>query len=378
MALDSARLVARSLSRSWPKPPARMWAAVAAGIVGVLLTTAMLLISASVLDAIKGASISGIRSDTVAVEARTPGGLTAERARHIEEQAGTAASRVLVINTSVGAAPDGELKPAIVYGVDQRLADFVDRELRDQIRKSPLSEPNQVYVTRMWAKEHGVGTGDSIRVTASSGVHTLKVAAILDSEVANNGAVVIAPKETVASVFERGASTDVLLLAPGEKGTEAVRADAEQAADGAAGVMRPSELFSGYNKQFQTSLTILAMFAVIAVLTSAVVLFLAWRLALNDARPMLARMRLFGVRTRDLMLGSAVVMVPVLLLSYVVGALLGVLVGIQMSSFTRQITELTQQAVTPGTPWQMPVLGALAAALLMRLFSSRINYSFRE
>ncbi|WP_399081998.1 ABC transporter permease [Streptomyces sp. BBFR2] len=341
-----------------------MVAAVAAGIGGVLLTTAMLLISAAVLDAIKSASISGIRSDAVAVEAKTPGGMTDSLTRRVEEGAKTPASRALVINTSVGAT-EGKMTPAIVYGVDQRLGDFVGKVLRDQIEDRPLTRPDQVYLTRTWAADHGLQAGDSIRVSAPSGTRTLKVAALLDGEIANHGAVVIAPKQTVASVFGRGTRTDVLLLSPGDRGTEAVSASAREAVDGAAGVMRPAELFSGYQKQFQTSQTILAMFAVIAVLTSAVVLFLAWRLALNDARPMLARMRLFGVRTRDLMLGSAVVMVPVLLGSYVVGAALGVLVGARMSSFTKQITELTQQAVTPGVPWQMPVLGAFAAAVVM-------------
>ncbi|WP_137975745.1 ABC transporter permease [Streptomyces violaceusniger] len=76
-------------------------------------------------------------------------------------------------------------------------------------------------------------------------------------------------------------------------------------------------------------------------------------------------MRLVGVRTKDLMLGSAAVMVPVLLASYAISAALGVLVGIRMSSFTKQITELTQQAVAPGVLWRTPVTGSFVAALLM-------------
>jgi putative ABC transport system permease protein len=365
MALDSARLVARSLSRSWRRRPARMVSAVAAGIGGVLLTTAMLVIAVSVLDAIRGASIAAIRSDVVAVEARTPGGMAPDVVQRIEDEAGTPSSRALVVNTTVSATPGGEMTPSIVYGVDERLGAFIEEDLGGQIQDQPLTAPDEVYLTRTWADEHGAQAGDTIRVSAPSGVREWRVAALLDGEVANNGAVVIAPIQAVASAFERGSHTDVLLLDTAQRDPGAVRGAAREAADGAAGVMSPGELFSGYNRQFTTALTILATFAVIAVLTSAVVLFLAWRLALNDARPMLARMRLFGVRTRDLMLGSAVVMVPVLLVSYVIGAALGLAVGTRMSSFTRQITELTQQAVVPGTSWQTPALGALAAAVLM-------------
>ncbi|MEC4015034.1 FtsX-like permease family protein [Streptomyces sp. H27-D2] len=364
MALDPARLVARSLSRSWRQRPARMAAAIAAGIGGVLLTTAMLLVSASVLDAIKGASISGIRDNVVAVEARAPGGMSKAVVDRTERETGVRGSRALVISTSVATKPGGDTTPIIVFGVDQRLGNLTDKTLADEISRTRLG-PDEVFLSAVWADDHAVGKGDVIHVGSPTGMQTWKVAGLLNGEVANRGAVVIAPLPSVATAFDRGDNSDVLLLDPGKKSRGEIAAVAQKAVDGAADIKHPGDLLSGYSKTFRTSLTILGMFAVIAVLTAAVVLFLTWRLALDDARKTLARMRLFGVRTKHLMLGSAAVMVPLLLGTYVIGAGLGVFVGTLLGSFTQQITDLTQQAVTPGLPWQWPVAGAFVAAVLM-------------
>ncbi|MFK4071119.1 FtsX-like permease family protein [Streptomyces sp. NPDC029674] len=363
MALDPYRLVSRSLSRSWRRSPARMASAVAAGIGGVLLTTAMLLVSFSVLDAIKGASIGGIRENVVAVEARAPGGLTEGVATRAEQETGVKASRVSVISTRAS-HPGQDSDPVIVFGIDQRLASLTDDGLARQIERSTLGA-DEVFLTEKWADDHGLKKGDKVSVTSPQGVQKWRIAALLKGDVANQGAVVIAPQPTVATAFDRGSHSDVLLFDGKGKDRAGLEAAAEKAVAGAADIKKPSEVLSGYSKTFRTSLTILGMFAAIAVITAAVVLLLTWRLALDDARTTLARMRLIGVRTRHLMFGSAAVMVPLLLGTYVVGAGLGIWVGSMLSTFTKQITDLTQQAVTPGLPWQGPVIGSFIAVVVM-------------
>jgi putative ABC transport system permease protein len=357
-------LVARSVFRGWRQAPGRAVAAVVAGIAGVLLTTSMLFISTAVLDAIKGAPISGVKAGTVAVEALAPGGMSPGLAARIENRAAVAGSSVLVANARAMAG--GALTyPVIVFGVDPNIAQFTGSGLGRQFRAHPLSGLDQVYLTRSWAASHGIRQGEQVSLLTPTGVRKLQVAALLDGTVANQGAVIIAPRPAVASAFLRGQNVDVLLLAPGARGAAAVSAEARAAAGGAAAVMAPASLFSDNSRTFQTPRTILLLFAVIAVLTAGVVLFVTWRLALEDARPMLARMRLVGVRTRSLALGSALAMLPLLLVTYVTGAALGVLLGIRMSSFTAQITILTQQAITPGIPWVRPAVEAFVAALVM-------------
>ncbi|AXX30980.1 ABC transporter permease [Actinosynnema pretiosum subsp. pretiosum] len=362
MALDATRLVARSLTRSWYFRPARLAAAVASGIAGVLLTTAVLVVYFAVQDALRGAPITAVRDGIVGVEAKAPGGMTPAVVQRVRDT-GLPATSMLVVSAS-RVEDGGESTPVLVFGVDADLADYVDDDLARRTRDRPLAA-DEVYLAADYADPRGIGAGDRIRIGGTSGVRTWTVAAVLPGEVANRGSVVIAPRPVVAEAFGRGERSDALLVDPGDRDRAGVVADVTDAVDGSAAVKEPGDLLSGYRKAFQTFLTILSMFAVIAVLTAGVVLFLTWRLALDDARPALARMRLTGVRTSHLMLGSAAVMAPILLVSYAVGAVLGVLVGRDLGSFARQITDLSQQAVTPGTPWQLPALGALVAALLM-------------
>ncbi|SDG03851.1 putative ABC transport system permease protein [Lentzea fradiae] len=365
MALDATMLVSRSLMRSWYFRPARLAAAIAAGIAGVLLTTAVLVVYFAVYDALRGAPITAVRDEVVAVEASAPAGLAPSVVDEVGQRTGLPTTSMLVVSAS-RLQDDGTTTPMLVFGVEPELGDFVDDDLAEQTREHPLG-PGEVYLAAAWADQRGVKAGDEIRVGGTTDVRTWKVAAILRGEVANRGSVIIAPRPVVAEAFGRGEFTDVVLVDQRGQDRARVVADATAAVDGAAAVKDPKDLLSGYRKSFQTFLTILAMFAVIAVLTAGVVLYLTWRLALDDARPALARMRLTGVRTSHLMAGSAAVMVPILLVSYAIGVVLGVLVGSRLDSFSRQITDLSQQAVTPGTPWQLPALGALLAVVLMFL-----------
>jgi putative ABC transport system permease protein len=365
MALDATRLVSRSLLRSWYFRPARLAAAVAAGIAGVLLTTAVLVVYFAVYDALRGAPITAVRDGIVAVEASAPGGMAPSVVDEVGKRTGLPTTTMLVVSAS-RVDDDGASTPMLVFGVDPTLGDFVDDDLARQTRDSPLGA-DEVYLAAAWAEPRGIKAGDTIRVGGTTDVRTWKVAAILRGEVANRGSVIVAPRAVVAEAFGRDTFTDAILIDQQGHDRARVVADATAAVDGSGAVKDPRDLLSGYRKSFQTFLTILSMFAVIAVLTAGVVLFLTWRLALDDARPALARMRLTGVRTAHLMAGSAAVMVPILLVSYVIGVVLGVVVGGNLGSFTRQITDLSQQAVTPGTPWELPALGALVAVVLMFL-----------
>jgi putative ABC transport system permease protein len=363
MALDTTRLVARSLMRSWYFRPARLTAAVAAGIAGVLLTTSVLVVYFAVQDALRGAPITAVRDGIVAVEANAPGGMTPAVVKQVQERTGLPTTTLLMASASV-IAGDGSSTPMLVFGVDRSLNDFVEDDLAAQTRATPLKS-DEVYLSAAWAKPRSLRAGDMIRIGGTTDVRPWRVAALLRGEVANRGSVIIAPRPAVASTFGRGTATDAILIDPGGRDRSRVVAAATAAVDGAATVKDPGDLLSGYRKSFQTFLTILTMFAIIAVLTAGVVLFLTWRLALDDARPALAMMRLTGVRTTHLLLGSAAAMLPVLLVSYTIGVVLGILVGRRLGSFARQITDLSQQAVTPDTPWELPAQGALIAVLLM-------------
>src|ERR1019366_1869583 len=144
-----------------------------------------------------------------------------------------------------------------------------------------------------------------------------------------------------------------------------VREHAAALVDGAADVVSPNQVFASYARIYRTPLTLVAILGAVAVLVGCVVLFLTWRLALIDARPLLSRLRLLGVRSSDLLLGSGLVLVPVLVICYAIGATIGCLVGLSLSSFRNQILNFTGQAFDPSLNLTLPLAGGLAASLVM-------------
>ncbi|MCM6773129.1 FtsX-like permease family protein [Nocardia sp. CDC159] len=360
----STTLVARALARGWWRRPIRLIAAIVAGIGGIMLTTAVLLLAATVMGAIRNAPVQGVADGTIAVEAQAQAGMSEDMVAKIAAASGGAAtSRMVVANTELNI--DGRFRPVVVLGVDPMLPGMLDPSAVALADGRMSLTPGAVYLAERWAGEHGIGTGDDIAVATTTGVARWKVAGLLRQDFANRGAVAIAPIADVAKAYERGTNTDVLLLKPGRFDESETRSAVSAVLDGAAQVKDPADLFSGFNRTFKTPLSILAMFAAISILTASVVLFLTWRLVLTDAGPILSRLRLLGARPRDLMFGSGAVMIPILLVTYVIGAAAGLLLGRRLSAFTTQITNLTQQALNPGFPWLPAVLGALGGAVVM-------------
>ncbi|QIS17631.1 ABC transporter permease [Nocardia terpenica] len=361
--LGPITLVARSLARGWVRRPIRLIAAIAAGVGGIMLTTAVLLLAATVMGAIRNAPVQGIAPGTVAVEAQSQAGMSAAMTQRAATASGALTSRMLVANTKLNIG--GDFRSVIVLGVDPSLPTMLDSAAMALDSGPAALTPGAVYLSKSWAAAHGISPGAQIAASTPSGVVRWTVAGLLKQDFANRGAVVIAPIASVATAFDRGADTDVLLLKPAKFDAAQTRTAVSSVLDGSAAVKDPKDLFSGYNRTFKTPLSILAMFAAIAILTASVVLFLTWRLVLTDAGPILSRLRLFGARPRDLMLGSGAVMIPILLGTYVIGAAAGLLLGSRLSAFTTQITSLTQQALNPGFPWLPAVLGAFGGAVVM-------------
>jgi putative ABC transport system permease protein len=356
-----ALLVARALARSWLHRPVRLIVAVAGGIGAVLLTTAVLTIATPVLMSTRVPPLDGIAAHVIAVAARAPSGMSDGLANRIARGSGAAASaRILLANTTVRGERGGFV-PIVVIGVGRTLGSMLEP---DAARKAPPLTPGDAYLQRSWANRHHLTVGSRLEVTTPTGLARWTVGALSNTAFANNGSSVVVPATTAAAAFDRGTSVDVLLLrADGD--VSAVRRRAAALADGAADVVSPNRVFASYGRIYRTPLMLVTMFGAIALLVGGVVLFLTWRLALADGRPILSRLRLLGVRSSDLLLGSGLVLVPILITCYVVGATAGCIIGRSLSSFRDQITNFTGQAFDPSLNLLLPLLGAFAAAVTM-------------
>jgi putative ABC transport system permease protein len=361
--VDAALLVARALARNWFHRPVRLAAAVAGGVGGVLLTTAVLMVAVPVLASTRLAPVDGVAPGVIAVAAGAPAGLSEQLATRLARETGAAASsRLIVASTTMRSNQSAGFTPVMVLGVDADLPAVLDGPMLDAVRDVPPLASGQAYLPRDWAQRQGLGVGDAFELNAPAGVTRVQVAALLDRSVANNGAAVIVPAPTAAAAFDRGRAADVVLL----RGDPAViRERAAPIADGAGDVTTPEGIFASYGRVYRTPLTVVGMFAAVVVLTGGVVLFLTWRLAIADARPILSRLRLVGVRSGDLLAGSGLVLVPVLLVTYAAGGIAGYAVGLSLSSFRSLIINFTGQAFDPSMSPVLPLAGAFAAAVVM-------------
>lgn len=330
----------------------------------MLLTTAVLMIATPVLMSTRTPPVDGIAPHIIAVAARAPTGMSRGLVDKVVRRSGAAAaSRLIIANTTVRGGRH-DFVPVVVLGVDPSLDAML---VAHAFRGAPPLQPNQAYLQRGWATQHDFHAGDWLEVTTPIGIVTWRIARLLNTVFANNGSSIVVSAATAATDFDRGSSVDLLLLRPhGEP--QLVRKRAAALVDGAADVVSPSQVFASYARIYRTPLTLAAMLGAIAVLVGCVVLFLTWRLALIDARPILSRLRLLGVRSNDLLLGSGLVLVPVLVICYAMGATSGCLIGLSLSSFRNQILNFTGQAFDPTLNLTLPLVGGLAASLVMFAF----------
>lgn len=361
--LASAALVARALARSLLHHPIRLIAAMAGGIGGVVLTTAVLMIAVPVLYSTRIPPMEGLKPDVVAVAANATVGISNQlAAATVRESGATSSSKLTMASTTVRAGSD--LTQVAVLGVELlTLSAMLDvHTLSAQTGLAPLA-PGEAYLPRAWADERGFSVGDRLEVTTLTGLTNWRVAALVDAAVANRGAAIMVPASDMAAAFDRAGTSDVLLLRGAD--TAQVREKAAQVIGGAGRASSPDHIFDSYNRIFRTPLTLVTINALLAILTGSVVLFLTWRLALADSRPVLSRLRIVGVSTGGLVFGSGLVLLPIMVSTYIIGAIAGCLLGRGLSSFRDQITSFTGQALDTGMTLPLPLLGAFAATVVM-------------
>ena len=145
-----ALLVARALARSWLHRPIRLLMAIAGGVGGVLLTTAVLLIATPVLMSTRIPPVEGVAPHIIAVAARAPSGMSAGLVNKVVRGSGVAAaSRVVVANTTVR---DGhhDFVPVVVLGVDILLESMLEADAASGAHSA--CQPNQAYLPEKLGK----------------------------------------------------------------------------------------------------------------------------------------------------------------------------------------------------------------------------------
>jgi putative ABC transport system permease protein len=354
-------LVATALGRSIMKRRVRALSAVVAGIAGVALTTAVLVVSYSVLDAIQGSRLNVLSDAEWAVVARSSSGMEPAVLDRIRGAApGAVVASNVVADTRVGGSGD----PIVVVGADEQLRQLANPSVRERLGALPPLTGHDVYLTREWAGDHGLQEGESVQLESPTGTAPWRVRALLDEDLGNHGAVAVAPLPAVDAAFMRGGAVDVAFVDGPEPAAE-LRERLQRAAGGAALVVAPDETAESYERSFASVRNLLNLLTLIVVLVAGAVIFFAWRLTIEEERPNLARLRLIGSNRFDILAAAAMLVAPAIAISMLFGFPLGLALGALLTGFTRRLVELTQLAAEPGLPVVRPLVGAFLNAQLI-------------
>jgi putative ABC transport system permease protein len=357
-----AVLVAITLGRALLRRRVRAVSTIVAGIAAVALTTAVLVVSFAVLDAIHGSRFAALDRADWAVVARSSSGIRLDLLARIERSVpGATVVPELTVNTRLG---DASEDPILVVGAPRRLAGLAAPQTRRQFDGLPPLGPGEVYLSSGWASRHGLAVGGRLALQAPGGVVDWRVAGLVDADLGNGGAVALAPFSAVAGAYERRGVADAAFVG-GPGPPDAYRRRLLAAGDGAVAVVPPDQVGSSYAKSFESVRNLLNLLTLIVVLVAGAIVFFSWRLTIEEERSSLARLRLVGVTRSNMLAAAAILVAPWLAISMLVGAPLGLLLGAGLSGFSDRLVELTQLAAEPGTPIWRPILGAFLNAQLM-------------
>lgn len=357
-----AMLVATALARALLRRRVRALSTVVAGVAAVTLTTAVLVVSFSVLDAIHGSRLTALGRADWAVVARSSSGIRLGLLDRIDRAVpGATVAASLTVNTRVG---EGSEDPILVVGASRGLAKLVSPEILRQLSNLPLLAGREIYLNRSWASDRGISAGDRLPLQAPSGSTEWRVRALVDTDFGNSGAIALAPFTAVARTFDRPGVADVAFVG-GPGSPDSYRRRLLAAGGGAVTVVTPDQAASSYTKSFESVRNLLNLLTLIIVLVAGSVVFFSWRLTIEEERSSLAGLRLVGVTRINLLAAAAILVAPWLIISMVLGIPLGLLLGSQLSGFSMRLVELTQLAAEPGLPVWRPILGAFLNAQLM-------------
>lgn len=365
-----AGLIARALMRAWRRHPFRAMAATVGVVLGAALTTMVVSIDDSVSNAAQSASGSGIVKADLAVQARSAGGISYALGRRVRGALGDGvASAVVQVNTRL--AGDGNGSVLSLLGVEQNARAFLPPNVgADLIEREAAPGAPPLVVGQQWLERNDLEVGDRVRLQTSRGSRPWTVVGAVPGSLPNNGAIAAAPLDAVARAYDRPNSLDTIYVQL-PKGADAdALGDRLRSVVGEAAVVGSPAIVGAANAR--SLLIVQAMLLVVGLIglaSAAVVVFVCWRLLLEDERASIARFRLAGATPAQLSLGAGAVLFTATVASCAVGVPVGLAGADLLRGLTSELVGFTGLAASfdggdPAVPAIAGLAGALAVACL--------------
>lgn len=361
--LSRPLLIATSFTRGWRTHPLRTWAALFGVTMGVALTVLVVTISSSVSEAVRGAGGSQLVDLDIEVASRLPSGFNQATADRIRAAAGDAvAVPVVRINTRLIRGDDPVLS---VIGVPAGARHLVPSFNPNDLERAPAKRgTGALLLGKNWAADHAVALGDVVDLQGPKGPVPWTITALVPGTLPNNGAIAVTNINQARAAFERSDNTDAIYVRTPQGTSQGdLEARLRKAAAGAAVVGDPGISSSADEASLLAIRGILIAVALLGVAAGAVVVFVSWRLMLEDERRNISRFLLSGATVTDLALGSGMVIIVACLGCAVAGVALGALASNAVRGVTQQLADFTGLAAAPDSNISaVPLLAGFAAA----------------
>ena len=341
--------IARSFARAWGRHPLRSCAALFGVTMGVALTALVVTISTSVSEAVRGAVGSELVDADIAVSARLPNGMGPDASRRIFAAAqGAVAVPVLQVNTRLSDHGGPSLSILGVPDSARSLVPKFDPAGLKTVR--PARGTAGLLLGQHWAEEHDVRRGSVIGVIGPGGAQPWTVIGLVNTALPNGGAVGVTGIGTARVAFARRGKTDVVYIqTPPSTSTASLETRLRAAAGGAA-VVGASNVSSRADEASLLAIRgVLIGVGLLGLAAAALVVFVSWRLMLQDERRNISRFLLSGATLADLAVGSGVVMFAATLVCAVLGVAIGIGLAEVLNTVTQRIAGFTGLAAVPST-----------------------------
>lgn len=363
------RLIARTLLRAWRRHPLRAVAASLGVVLGAALATLVVSINDAVSHAARAANGTDVIHADLAVRARSAGGVAASLGPRLRVAIpGARIAPVLQVNSrlagSDGRDPAGLLS---VLGVDSRVGAFFPRARAQEliVRREKPGAPG-LLVGTAWLRRNDHSVGDRIRLLTGRGVSAWTIVGQIPGDLPNDGALAAGGIRAVGRAFDRVGVVDAYyVLAPPGDNLGAL-ADRLRDAVGPAGTVGPPSVVGEMSaRSLRVVQAMLYVAGLVGLLSAATVVFVCWRLLLENERASIARFRLTGATPAQLAGGAGLVLLAATVAFGAVGVLAGILCERLLRGVTGQLIGFTGLAAVPrpsdlGRPALAGLVGAIA------------------
>ncbi len=347
--------IERSFLRDWRNRPMRVAGAVGALLLCTMLFGVVFTLTGSIERTLGDGTATNLRDSPLLARSLSPSGLTTKDIADIEQTPGVEkVVGVLVVAARVtGKGLSGNV---MLAGSDS------PRELFESESSETATElpPDSLILTRPLADDLGVRVGDVISLNTPTGVVERKVIEIVRHKVA----FAISELASVSRLWQRSAAADLVFIDTTD--VAAVKKVLVSTMPPTVVIGNSEDLAS---TEVSTLMFVRVLLQVVTVLTAflaAVAIFTAWRMTVLDQSTNIARLRLSGVSTKDILLASGSIAVIACSILSVIGSIVGALMGRQLDPLVAKLAGVSGLSARPSAgPTLVPVIIGTTAGVLV-------------